>query len=381
MWSPTYVDEDYRAILSPVDFGFGEQFVNQPPNSTHPPETTAYPPAIDSPDLSPLVAPQEYSANETYQFAGPSHTDENGITAAGYPHVLQIPDLSPTEFPNGVPDDGAQELAIEHGVVSARPPHIDEKNATSSDETCHKRKRDPAEDDDRQPVTHSSQEQPGIRTPPAHTAWGVDPVEHADLVAPDNNPGQGQAVGGAASSIAPSPTSTYTAPITIYSCAAYRCVNCSKGYDTPSELWKHQRSHVPEDARPYPCGKPNCRKRFWFPKDVTRHWKKKHGGAGRCHFTGCGATLLEDKAANAHVSAAHRDPACARNVEIVNAYLIPLSVSTRSFSSSTSPVFSTQPTPETSMTALSRQSRRSSGIPNPRALEHITEDRDFPLFQ
>lgn len=49
----------------------------------------------------------------------------------------------------------------------------------------------------------------------------------------------------------------------------YRCPACHSGFDTKPDLKHHLRSHTPEEQRPHKCD--TCGKRFWYPKDVTRH--------------------------------------------------------------------------------------------------------------
>lgn len=51
------------------------------------------------------------------------------------------------------------------------------------------------------------------------------------------------------------------------------CITCGRGFGRRSDLYKHTRTHIPDDKRPIVCE--DCGKRFLFPKDLWRH-KCKH---------------------------------------------------------------------------------------------------------
>lgn len=53
------------------------------------------------------------------------------------------------------------------------------------------------------------------------------------------------------------------------SCDHDDCIESELTFDTPSDLTHHQRIHIPEEERPYPCSQ--CAKRFNFPKEQRRH--------------------------------------------------------------------------------------------------------------
>ncbi|KAK5111497.1 hypothetical protein LTR85_011844 [Meristemomyces frigidus] len=85
------------------------------------------------------------------------------------------------------------------------------------------------------------------------------------------------------------------------------CDKITKLY-TQGELNKHQlRKHGPEEDRRYPCLKPDCFKRFLYPKDLKRHNKDVHlpKDLYHCPESGCGKTFARHYGRARHMGSAH----------------------------------------------------------------------------
>lgn len=77
-----------------------------------------------------------------------------------------------------------------------------------------------------------------------------------------------------------------------------------KIFKTPGELRKHERNHLPESERPHECLVVGCPRRFWWPKDRTRHIEVVHEGV-RVQCEQCGNTLCRGDDLARHVATVH----------------------------------------------------------------------------